>query len=141
MTCNYNDIAKSIRCWILDALPDDLGAYRWQDGRTIPAITIIGNRQQQHPPAGVEVSGLEVVIFYPEPDMMPLMGYFQNSDNWAILLKQWDSKSNTLEAKDKLMVTTIYPIVQAIRVNGNVLAGIPESFRLIVQIPHFVGTS
>lgn len=141
MTCTYADIAKSIRGWILDNLTDDLGAYRWQDGRTLPAVTIIGNRQQQHPPAGVEVSGLEVVIFYPEPDMIPLMGSFQNSDNWVILLKQWNSKSNTLEAKDKLMAATIYPIVQAIRVDGNVMVGIPESFRLIVQIPHFVGTS
>ena len=140
MTCTYADIAKSIREWVVNTLPDDLGTYRWQDGRTIPAVIIIGNRQQQHPPTGVEVSGLEVVIFYPEPDMAPLMGSFHNSDNWAILLKQWDAKRNTLEMKDRLMATTIYPIVQAIRVDGNVLAGIPESFRLIVQIPNFVGS-
>lgn len=71
--------------------------------------------------------------------MYTLMGSFLNADNWLIYLKQWDAKRSTLEVKDKLQARAKYPIVQGIKVDGNATAGIPEAFRLTIQIPNFVG--
>lgn len=141
MTCDYSDIAADLRAWVLKTLGHRLGKYKWTTGATTKAITIVGNQQTQHPPSGVEVSGLEVVIFYPEPDSEILMGSYMSLDKWSILLKQWNATETTLTAKNILLSNSRYPVTMQLKIEGNAPMSIPEMYRLTITIPNYLTTN
>lgn len=139
-TFGYKEMAAHLKSWVADVLSQEIGSYHWANQIVTPAVTIVGNQQTQHPPAGVRVEGLECVIFYPEPNNRTLMGNHLTLDNWVVLLKQWDNNKSTLPIKDTLIRTSLYPVTGQLKIEGNAVLAIPEMFRIVITIPNYLTT-
>lgn len=82
-----------------------LGTYTFPDRSTSPAIACLPDPDKgwNYPENGTKVSGLEVVIKQPYPDVSANIGgdrTFTNS--WEIHLKQWDTQGSLVEVINKL---------------------------------------
>lgn len=91
----------TLRNDILAILANRLGDYVFPDGGTDKAIACLPDPDKgwNYPENGTKVSGLEVVIKQPYPDVEANIGgdrTFTNS--WEIHLKQWDTNQSLVEA-------------------------------------------
>ena len=136
MAYSYQGTAILLRNWLFDSV--DVGQYAFAGGLSAPALTIVGNRAKQSPTPGTEVSGLECVVFYPEPQDNQLMGSISVSDRWEVQIRQWDINKTILDAKDSAIASCPYPIVSTIMVQGSGVTGQPEIYRLILEVARYV---
>jgi hypothetical protein len=136
MACSYQDTAILLRNWLFDSV--NVGQYLFPGGLSSPALTIVGNRAKQSPAHGTEVTGLECVVFYPEPQDNQLMGSVSVVDRWEVQIRQWDCEGTILDAKDSAIACCPYPIVSSIRVPGSGTTGQPEIYRLILEVARHV---
>ena len=136
MAYSYQGTAILLRNWLFDSV--DVGQYAFAGGLSAPALTIVGNRAKQSPAPGTEVTGLECVVFYPEPQDNQLMGSISVSDRWEVQIRQWDVNETILDAKDSAIASCPYPIVSTIRVQGSGVTGQPEIYRLILEVARYV---
>ena len=136
MAYSYQGTAILLRNWLFDSV--DVGQYAFAGGLSAPALTIVGNRAKQSPAPGTEVTGLECVVFYPEPQDNQLMGSISVSDRWEVQIRQWDVNKTILDAKDSAIASCPYPIVSTIRVQGSGVTGQPEIYRLILEVARYV---
>ena len=136
MAYSYQGTAILLRNWLFDSV--DVGQYAFAGGLSAPALTIVGNRAKQSPAPGTEVTGLECVVFYPEPQDNQLMGSISVSDRWEVQIRQWDVNKTILDAKDSAIASCPYPIVSTIMVQGSGVTGQPEIYRLILEVARYV---
>ncbi len=136
MACSYQDTAILLRNWLFDSV--NVGQYLFPGGLSSPALTIVGNRAKQSPAPGTAVTGLECVVFYPEPQDNQLMGSVSVVDRWEVQIRQWDCEGTILDAKDSAIACCPYPIVSSIRVPGSGTTGQPEIYRLILEVARHV---
>lgn len=74
-----------------------LGTYTFPDTDTGSAITIVPDPDYgwNYPEQGTKVSGLEVVIKQPYPDVSPNLGGDRTKEYvWEVHLKQWDTSKD-----------------------------------------------
>jgi hypothetical protein len=82
-----------------------IGTYTFPGGDTGYAIAILPDPDSGwlYPEQGTKVTGLEVVIKQPYPEVSPNIGGDRtNSYTWEIHLKQWDTTQTTREALEIL---------------------------------------
>ena len=112
-------IGNLIKDTILNDAKDLIGVYTFQNGVLHKAISI-SNRNDQYPPKGTVIKGLEVVIF---PGVSVNVTNFLGSKSWAltsdISLIQWNKNNDTYEILERihpglqnLGKLTINPLVQ-----------------------------
>lgn len=85
---------------VLAILANKLGDYRFPDGTTDKAIACLPDPDKgwNYPENGTKVSGLEVVIKQPYPDVSANIGGDRTFTNlWEIHLKQWDTNQSLVE--------------------------------------------
>lgn len=94
-----------LRTDILTILKDLLGNYTFPDGTKTQAIATLPDPDKgwNYPENGTKVSGLEVVIKQPYPDVESNIGGDRTfSNSWEIHLKQWDTNSSLRDVVNKL---------------------------------------
>lgn len=82
-----------------------LGTYTFPDSDTGAAIAIIPDPDYgwNYPENGTKVTGLEVVIKQPYPDVSPNIGGDRTKEYvWEIHLKQWDTNKDLRSVIDSL---------------------------------------
>lgn len=85
---------------ILAILANKLGTYTFPDNSTDKAIACLPDPDKgwNYPENGTKVSGLEVVIKQPYPDVSANIGGDRTfTSTWEIHLKQWDSYKDLVE--------------------------------------------
>ncbi len=88
---------QTLRTRILERMSGLLGTYTFTTGKSVPAIAI--DDQGLYPPAGTEVQGLEVVVIPAiNANYAPLLGGGVINHQSQLILKQWDSSSDTVAA-------------------------------------------
>ncbi|MEH1788864.1 MAG: hypothetical protein V7L23_25610 [Nostoc sp.] len=89
-----------LRADVLAILVDLLGTYTFPDRTTSPAIACLPDPDKgwNYPENGTKVSGLEVVIKQPYPDVSANIGGDRTFTNlWEIHLKQWDTNQSLVD--------------------------------------------
>lgn len=90
----------NLRNDVFAVVKDLLGTYILPDGSKIEAIACLPDpdRGWNYPENGTKVSGLEVVIKQPYPDVEGNIGGDRTfTNNWEIHLKQWDTNKSLVE--------------------------------------------
>jgi hypothetical protein len=90
-----------LRSQLLTLLKPYLGKYSF--GTDAFAVLPDPDLGYDYPPSGTKVEGLEVILQLPYPQFMPLMGNNGVTRKWQILLKQWDSSKNLIEALEAIV--------------------------------------
>ena len=94
-------IYQNLRARILECMGDIIGTYSFEQGDIVPAIAI--DDKGIYPPAGTKVQGLEVsIIPAVAANSKPLIGGRLIDHQSKLILKQWDSTGDTLEATIRL---------------------------------------
>ena len=94
-----------LRADVLAILVDLVGTYTFGDRSTSPALACLPDPEKgwNYPENGTKVSGLEVVIKQPYPDVLANIGGDRTFTNtWEIHLKQWDTNKSLVEVINKL---------------------------------------
>lgn len=95
---------KELRATLLEkGLAEYLGTYKLSSGETIPAIAVLKSYDQQYPPAGTEVAGLEAVLMFPQIKPMAMLGGHDVQLTWYLFLKQWNFNESTAIAVQSLV--------------------------------------
>lgn len=133
--CNIESWVRHIRRQLEAALGGSIGTYAF-DGKTIPAVAVLQNHQEQFPKTNstVTVTGLELVIFYPAPITQPEIGGYQVEWESTIHLKQWDTSKDLYGVLERILEVRELDIKQTLPVPGNEQMGIPEMLQLLVHI-------
>ncbi|MBD2771138.1 hypothetical protein [Iningainema tapete] len=94
-----------LRASIKIILESQIGTYQFRGGMT-EAIAILPDPQLgwQYPEQGTKVTGLEVVIKQPVPEVQSNIGGDRTKEYaWSIHLKQWDTTKSLRQAVDLLI--------------------------------------
>jgi hypothetical protein len=97
-----------LRYELLAMLQKSLGIYLFSDGSRSGAIAVLPDPDNgwNYPPQGTKVSGLEVIIKLPYPDLEANLGGDRAFEySWEIHLKQWDSNKSLLEIIELLLTS------------------------------------
>jgi hypothetical protein len=89
-----------LRADVLTILEEILGTYTFPDRTTTKAIACLPDPEKgwNYPENGTKVSGLEVVIKQPYPEVESNIGGDRTFTNlWEIHLKQWDTNQSLVE--------------------------------------------
>ncbi|WP_375495924.1 hypothetical protein [uncultured Nostoc sp.] len=92
--------ALILRNDILAIISNQIGTYTFTDRTTAQAIACLPDPDKgwNYPENGTKVSGLEVVIKQPYPDVSANIGGDRTFTNlWEIHLKQWDTNQSLVD--------------------------------------------
>lgn len=86
---------------LLSASPELIGSYVLPNGQKVPAIYVTG---RQGVPPEWKVEGLEVVLQeFPRLSPSPALGKFRRRQEWTVMLVDYDTSSNKLQAAAERM--------------------------------------
>lgn len=136
ITNYFSDTAMIIKSSCISSLNGLLTTYTLPNGIEVDAIAInpiLGN--DVFPPEGTKTGeGIEVVIYYPEVRVNQILAGYSRDYLWQIYLKQWDLKSNTIEASERLIDALPYQVKNCFRNRQNSLMNQPEICKIEVII-------
>lgn len=136
ITNYFSDTAMTIKSSCISSLKGLLTTYTLPSGVIVDAIAInpiLGN--DVFPPEGTKTGeGIEVVVYYPEVRVDKILSGYSRNYLWQIYLKQWDLKSNTIEASERLIDALAYQVKSCYRNRQNSLMNQPEICKIEVII-------
>lgn len=91
---------KNLLVGLLEA---HLGTYTIEE-LTFPAVAIVPDLEHGYafPPAGCQITGLEVVIMKPLQGLTPVMGGFFQPSRWDVRIKQWEATGGLIELANSI---------------------------------------
>ena len=97
-----------LRTLVSGLLTDAIGTYSLDtDAGTVTqsAIAVLPDLDvgYNYPPSGTTVTGLEVVIYKPTADYVPIMGGKMQPATWEVRLKQWDTNASLTDLMNALV--------------------------------------
>ena len=128
----FKQTALGIKSEIIHLIGDQIGFYTFANGKSTPAIAILETYPSNWPLTGTKVSGVEVVIIYPEVKVDKYLGEYSPSVLWTVIINQREY-GKTLNYILLKLLRMSYDITSQIITPEIKEKGIPETLRIIIR--------
>lgn len=122
---------RYLRSQIEAALDGLIGTYILPNGRKVSSVAVLKRPDENFPPDGTQIKGLEVVIVYPRPITQQQLSQYRIEWQWQVYLKQWDLKESIHPAFRQIL--TLPGITQTLLIPAQESLGTPETISIIIS--------
>jgi hypothetical protein len=131
--CNVGAMTRSLRGKLESKFDGLIGLYKLPNvERKIKAVAVLNDAEdEQFPPDGTEIEGLEIVIRCPARIPQPMLSGYQVELEWTVHLKQWD-RSKSLDSLYE-RIFKLENVKQVLPVPASTKLGIPRMVQVLIH--------